>query len=122
MADPAYEIHTVDRLIAVINHGDDGADATRDYRSIIETITQRVADHGGKHKGKLVLTFEFNADEKGLDVSLSSEAKLPKRPVMKERFFASERGVLTAQDPARDTLFAGNDLGRARDMRSNTNV
>jgi hypothetical protein len=112
MADPAYEIQTVDRLVAVINQGDDGADATRDYREIMELLPARVQMHGGKHKAKLVLTIEFVADQKGIDVSLSSEKKMPKRPVLKERFFVSERGTLTAQDPGKDTLFPGADMGR----------
>jgi hypothetical protein len=45
-----------------------------------------------------------------MDVS----SKLPKRPVIKERFFMSPENVLTLQDPARDSLFPGADLGRSR--------
>lgn len=112
MADAAYEIQTVDRLIAVINQGDDGADATKDYRNLLETLSNYVENHGGTHKGKLILTINFTADHKGLDVSLTSEAKMPKRPVLKERYFLSEKGTLTAKDPARGTMFEGADLGR----------
>jgi len=114
MDDRAYEIPTVDRLIAVINGGDDGADATRDYREIMDVLPNRVQQHGGKHKAKLVLTIEFTADAKGIDVALTSESKLPKRPQMKERYFVSERGTLTAKDPGKDTMFPGVDMGRKR--------
>lgn len=112
MADAAYEIQTVDRLVAVINQGDDGADATKDYRNLIDTLSSYVENHGGTHKGKLVLTVSFTADQKGIDVSLASEAKMPKRPVLKERYFLSDKGTLTAKDPGRGTMFEGADLGR----------
>jgi len=111
----AYEIQTVDRLIAVLNNGDDGADATRDYRTLVETLGSYVENYGGTHKGKLTLTISFAADAKGIDVAIESKATSPKRPVLKERFFATEKGDgLTARDPARGTLFEGDDLGRRR--------
>ena len=75
MADTAYEVQTVDRLIAVINHGDDGADATRDYRTIMETLAKRLENHGGSHKAKLVITIEFTADAKGKGASLSTSSE-----------------------------------------------
>ena len=112
MDDRAYEIPTVDRLIAVLNNGDDGADATKDYREIMEVLPNRVQQHGGTHKAKLVLTIEFSADKNGMDVALTSESKLPKRPKLKERYFVSERGTLTAKDPGKDTMFPGVDMGR----------
>lgn len=113
MSDPAYEIKTVDRLIAVLNSGDDGAEATRQYREIMDRLAHNIVEHGGKHKGQLTLIVDFVADAKGLDVCLTSKAKLPGRPVIKERFFMSEKNTLTLQDPARESLFTGADLGRA---------
>ena len=112
MDDAAYEVRTVDRLIAVLNQGDDGAEATRLYRDIMDRLANNVHEHGGKHKGQLILTIEFVADAKGLDVALTSKAKLPGKPVIKERFFMSAANVLTLQDPARESLFPGADLGR----------
>lgn len=114
MTDHAYEVRTVDRLIAVLNHGDDGAEATRLHTDIMARLAQNIQEHGGKHKGSLTLTIEYVADAKGLDVSLTAKAKLPGRPVTKERFFMTPDNRLTLQDPARDSLFPGSDLGRAR--------
>lgn len=114
MADPAYEVRTVDRLIAVLNHGDDGAEATRLHNEIMARLAENVREHGGKHKGALTLTIEYVADAKGLDVALNAKAKLPGRPVVKERFFMTPDNRLTLQDPARDSLFPGSDLGRAK--------
>ncbi|SRR6266568_3990178 len=107
-----YEIRTVDRLIAVINQGDDGAEATKLYEDIMVRLAQLIQDHGGKFKASLVMTIAFTADERGLDVQMSSKAKLPDRPVLKERYFMSRENVLTMQDPGRDSLFPGTDLGR----------
>lgn len=114
MTDPAYEVQTVDRLVAVLNTGDENAEASRLYREIMDRLAHNIQEHGGKHKGQLVLTIDFVADAKGLDVSLTSKAKVPGRPVQKERFFMSDRNTLTLQDPARDSLFPGDDLGRRR--------
>lgn len=112
MSDAAYEVQTVDRLVATINAGDDGNDATQDYRRLMETLNKYVEDYGGKHKGSLTIKLEFAADPKGVDVTMTSQATLPKRPTNKERFFISERGTLTLKDPGRDTLFPGADMGR----------
>lgn len=114
MGDPAYEVKTVDRLVAVLNSGDDGAEATRQYRTIMDTLASYIQEHGGKHKGELTIKFGFTADAKGLDVQMDVTSKLPKRPIIKERFFMSPGNTLTLQDPARDSLFAGSDLGRRR--------
>jgi len=118
--DPAYEIQTADRLLAVINGGDDAGEATRQYRMINTVLADFVEQHGGKHKAELVLKFSFTIDPRGTDVSLDITSKLPKRPVVKERLFVDRsRGVLTLQDPARDSLFPGSDLGRRRAEVSN---
>jgi hypothetical protein len=112
MTEQAYEVRTVDRLIAVLNQGDDGAEATRLYHDIMERLANGIQEHGGKHKGKLTLVIEFVHDARGLDVSMNCKATMPARPVIKERFFMSPQNTLTLQDPARDSLFAGSDLGR----------
>jgi hypothetical protein len=114
MAEPnAYQVRTVDRLIAVVNHGDDGAEATKQHEAILDRLAMLTAEHGGKHKAKLTLTIEYTADPRGLDVSITAKATIPGRPVMKERFFLTRDNRLTLQDPARDSLFPGVDLGRS---------
>lgn len=118
MADPAYEVQTVDRLIAVLNSGDEGAEATRQYREIMDRLANNIQEHGGSHKAELAIKIKFAADPKGLDVTIETTAKMPKRPVIKERFFMSEKNTLTLQDPAKDSLFEGADLGRRRAMPS----
>lgn len=117
MSDPAYEIQTVDRLIATINQGDDCADATADYRRVMETLAKFVEDYGGKHKAQMVIKIGFVADNKGIDVEVETTTKVPKRPITKERFFLTDRNVLTLRDPARDTMFPNVDLGRAPGRR-----
>lgn len=118
--DQAYEIQTIDRLIACLNHGDEGAEATRLYREIMERGAQMQADHGGTHKAELTIKIKFSFDPKGVDVAIVPSAKIPPRPTTKERFFVSEKGTLTMQDPARDSMFPGADLGRRRAMPEGT--
>lgn len=84
----AYEIFSVDRLIALSNHGDDVAEANRLYRDIVERLRHNVNEYGGKHKARLDIAIEFAIDAKGgIDVAITPKAKLPGRPVNKERFF-----------------------------------
>lgn len=113
MDDRVYEVPTIDRLIACINQGDDGAEATRLYRECMSALSRNIENHGGKHKGSLTIKIEFEADAKGIDVAIKTSARMPAAPVLKERFFVSGKGdTLTAKDPGRGTLFEGNDLGR----------
>lgn len=113
--DRAYELQSIDRLVAVINNGDDGSDATKNYRALVSTLSDYVERYKGRHKGKLTLTIDFEATEKGVDLSLASAVKLPARPKNKDRYFVTAGGDrLTAQDPAKETLFPGANLGRQR--------
>lgn len=109
-----YEIQTIDRLIATINSGDTCAKATKDLRDLVTEGAEVVAEHGGTVKGSITITLGFTFDARGLDVTMKHKATMPPVPVLKERLFVNDRGTLTAMDPARDTMFAGNDLGRRR--------
>lgn len=116
MVDAAYEIRTVDRLIALNSHGDDGEEANRLYGQIMAELRRTITEYGHpglKIKASLALTIDFTADHQGaIDVSITSKAKLPGRPVNRERFFLAAGDHLTLKDPARDSLFPGVDLGR----------
>ena len=109
-----YEIQTIDRLIATINQGDTCQEATELLRELISKGTEVITEHGGEVKGSITITLGFHFDAKGLDVTMKAKATMPPVPVLKERLFVNDRGTLTAMDPARDTMFAGNDLGRRR--------
>lgn len=117
-ASAAYEVRTVDRLIAVNNHGDDGAEANRLYAQIMAELRRQIAEYGHpgqKIKASLSIAIDFTADHQGaIDVAITTKARLPAKPANKERFFLARDDILTLQDPARDSLFPGSDLGRAR--------
>jgi hypothetical protein len=111
--DKAWEIRTPDRLIATINHGDDGAIATQEFNNLMELLATRVSRYHGKHKGQFSIVIDLAADENGVDVTMHTKIKEPPRPVIRERMFLTDEGRLTMQDPARDTMMPGTDLGRA---------
>lgn len=46
MSNPAYDVPTIDRLIAVNNHGDDGEECNRLYRQIMGEIRRQIAEYG----------------------------------------------------------------------------
>jgi hypothetical protein len=109
----AYQVRTIDRLIAVNNHGDDCAEATAGHDKIMDRLAELIQEYGGKHKAKLIITIDYEADHKGLDITITSKAQLPGKPRVKERFFMTRDNRLTLQDPARDSLFPGVNLGRS---------
>ena len=113
MTDGAYEVRTVDRLLAVLNHGDDAAEANRLYGQVVEALRRAGNEYGGKHRASLTLAIDFSIDANGgIDVAITAKAKLPGKPPNRERFFLAPEDVLTLKDPARDSLFPGSDLGR----------
>lgn len=114
--DKAFEIQTVDRLIAVVNNGDDGADATQEYRSLMQKLDTYTTNYGGKHKGKIVITINLAQDAKGVEVTVETKVTDPRRPKYAEHLFSTGNGTLTTKDPARGTMFEGADLGRRRAM------
>lgn len=114
MADAdAYQVRSIDRLIAVNNYGDDLTEANNQNQAILDRIAELAQEHDGIHKGKLALTIEYAGDRKGLDITITSKATLPGRPKRKERFFLTRDNHLTMQDPGRDSLFPGVNMGRA---------
>lgn len=109
----AYEIPTVDRLIATINGGDDGAEISKEYHALIEKLADPA--YGDKRKGKMTISIDFAADAKGVDVLVTSKVSAPVRPKTKDRLFVSASGdSLTAKNPNNNTFFEGDDLGRRR--------
>lgn len=110
----AYRIATVDKLIGVINRGDECAEAMKLMRELVDRIAEVQAEHRGVVKGALTITLSFACDERGVDVTMATTAKMPKKPALKDRMFVDQNGGLTLQDPALNSLFPGSDLGRNR--------
>lgn len=108
----AYEVRTIDRLMAVLNDGDDCNAASTKLRQLIAELEEYQESHGGKHKGAMTLKFTFTRDAKGMDVQMDFTIRSPPRPVLKDRLFVTERGDLTRKDPGKGTMFEGYDMGR----------
>lgn len=108
----AYEVRTVDRLLAALNDGDDCAAVSNELRALVAKLSEYQENHGGKHKGALTLKIGFTQDSRELDVEMDFAVKNPPRPKLKDRMFVTERGDLTRQDPGRGTMFEGLELGR----------
>lgn len=111
----AYEVGSVTQLLMVNNDGDDLAHANLEYRRIMTSINEHVEEFGGTAAGELTLKFKFKGDAKGVDVAIESAKKLPKHPSTEARYFVTRQGDgLTLQNPNRETMFPGADLGRRR--------
>lgn len=111
----AHQVNSLIQLLGVNNDGDDLARADKLYRDVMAACTEHVGDHHANAKGELNLKIIFQADNKGVDVTIESSAKTPKPPVTKSRYFATEDGDgLTLKNPNRGTMFDGVNLGRRR--------
>jgi|AGTN01.3.fsa_nt_gi hypothetical protein len=111
----AYEIPSLVNLLQTHNDGDDLARADAPYHQVMAAATENIGEHGGSAAGEIILKVKITADAKGVDVTIESDAKVPRPPRMKMRYFANDRGDgLTLRNPNRDTMFPATDLGRRR--------
>lgn len=111
----AYEVASLAQLLTVNNDGDDLAHADVEYHRLMATINEHVSEFGGEAGGELTLKFKFKGDAKGVDVAIETTRKVPKHPANKARYFVAPKGdTLTMQNPNRETMFPGADLGRFR--------
>lgn len=111
----AYEIPSLINLLQTHNDGDDLARADTLYHKVMAAATEHIGEHGGAAAGEITLKVKIAADAKGVDVTIESDAKAPKPPKTKMRYFANDRGDgLTLRSPNRDTMFPSADLGRRR--------
>lgn len=115
MSNPAYELPTLARLLETHNQGDDAHAINEKMRELLRQLGDHSAEHNGTAKGTIAVSVTFAVDRKGVDVEIGFTHKAPPRPKTRDRYFLTERGDgLTLMDPARDTMFAGSDLGRRR--------
>lgn len=110
----AYEIRRFVQVLERYNQGDDLERIDHDLQRAVAACTDHVANFGGTAKASLTVALTMTADAKGVEISVVPTLKLPGRPVVKDRFFISERGdTLTLRNPNRGTMFEHVDLGRA---------
>lgn len=113
--DRAYALPTLARLIEAHNQGDDHSEFTTKMREVIGRCSKHIEEHGGAAKGQLTLVIDFAVDAKGVDVAMQAKVAYPKPPVVKDRYFVSDKGdELTLKNPNKGTMFEGDDLGRRR--------
>lgn len=112
--DESYRIRSLPALLTTQNHGDDAAEASDDFAKAMEAVALYLGRFGGTAKAVQKLTITYVGDARGVDVTIASELTLPKRPKPdKTRYFLTpDSKGLTLSDPARGTLFEGENLGR----------
>lgn len=111
----AYEIPSLINLLQIHNDGDDLARADALYRGVVAATTEYLGEHGGTAAGEITVKIKITADAGGVDATIESDAKVPKPPKIKMRYFATDKGDgLTLRNPNRNSMFPGVDLGRRR--------
>lgn len=113
--DRAYALPTLARLIEAHNNGDDHSLMTDKMREVILRCSEHIHEHGGTAKGEITIKVTFAVDAKGVDVAMETKLAYPKPPIVKDRYFVSDKGdELTMKNPNKGTMFEGDDLGRRR--------
>ena len=93
-----------------IGHVDGGAlaeELTDKMREVIQQIADHCFEHGGTHKGSLVLKLDFKMDQKDRYVEVNADVKqtLPKTPRGRAAiYFTDSEGNLTREDPRQITI------------------
>lgn len=77
-------------------------DLTEAMKRCVSEVADACADRGGKHKGKITVTYEFSMDAKDrvIEVNADIVEKLPKAPRGRVGlFWCDSEGNLLRQDP-----------------------
>lgn len=111
MAEAAYLVRSVHRLLEIHDDGDELARINDSLGKAMDEMSGRHSD-GEKAKAKLTITLDLETHAKGVTVAVSHELKMPKRPAAKSEFFVTDDNQLTTQNPRQREMFGGRDMVR----------
>lgn len=106
MADKAYQIRSIARLLDIHDDGDTQALINQSLAKAMDDMVTR-QQNGEKAKAKLVITIDLECSPKDVTVALSHELKLPKRPTATTSFFLDDEKCLSTQNPRQREMFGG---------------
>lgn len=100
----AAEHRSFSTLLSALEEGRVHADATNAVQEIVAELHNLRVDNGGKPKGKLVITLDFEFDGELFGVAGEVTVKLPKRARRRAMLYATEDNNLTARNPKQREL------------------
>lgn len=105
------ELRTVDQLLAVLDNGEFLQNFLTEHAALIVAMTNHQLAHGGKVKGKVVLTLDY-ALTKQLSMTVEGTLKVdkPKAPKASANVWTTADGALTPQNPQQPSLFGVRDV------------
>lgn len=96
-----------DQLIANLEDGDLNNDLSAAVHEIVGALTSHVIDHGGKPKGKLVLTLDFKLEGSAFEIKPSIKKDLPVPPRATAYLWSTGDSLLTPVNPKQMQMFSG---------------
>lgn len=99
------ELRTTDQIFAMFDNGEFLQRFLDDHRELIIALHSHQMEHGGKPKGKVVITINYQLD-KQLTLMAEAEAKFdkPKKPKASTTLWTTAEGGLTPQNPKQPWL------------------
>ena len=111
----AFQIRSIDRLIATLQGGDLAHDANSKLARLLEELAGAIANGAKSATGSLTIKLSFAADKSGVvKVSGDVNSKEPPPDKAEQPFWLTEDNRLSAVNPQQGRLFEGVEGGRSR--------
>lgn len=105
-------IRTVSQLLPIIDDGDFNADLNRAQQDLIGDIANAALNAGGKAKGKIVITLDYELDGAMLDIKPELKVTRPKTRRGRSAFWLTQDNHLSRTNPRQHDMF--------RDVKAST--
>ena len=96
-----------DQLVAHLEDGDLNNDLSEAVHDIVSALTAHVINHGGKPKGKLVLTLDFKLEGSAFEIRPTVKKEVPAAPRGTSFLWATGDDLLTPVNPKQMQMFSG---------------
>jgi negative regulator of genetic competence, sporulation and motility len=112
MSDAAYEVRSLHRAMEIHDDGDTLAKINETFQKMMNELIDRQMS-GEKATATFNISFVLKAHQKGVDVAITHEAKMPKKAPTVTAFFVTEKNTLTTKNPKQREFFDGKGMSRA---------
>lgn len=96
-----------DQMIAHLEDGNLNHDLSTAVHDIVGALTTYVINHGGKPKGKLVLTLDFKLEGSTFEIKPTIKKDVPAEPRGTAHLWSTAENLLTPVNPKQMQMFSG---------------
>lgn len=103
-----YDLRTLAQQLALLDQGAFLEELEQEQRDVMLKLREHQADYGGKPKGTLTITLQYQVMKSG-DVEITGvfDAKTPKKPAASGTAYSDEQGNLSLYSPLMKRMSGG---------------